>query len=160
MSDLKKADLVLVAVNSPLLCGIYENFELQKSFSSSAKTSDALLEVFTLVFEHLERLSLQLGAIFYARGPGSFTSLKLTHIFLQTLHLHRSVELYCADSFYFNQKAPIKAFGNKYFIKNASEDILIKESQERIEDRFALPLVLEPKDFGTQNTPLYILPPL
>lgn len=87
MNETKKLDLVLIGVNSPTLCGVYENFQLQKSFFSIQRTGDALLEVFTSVSEYLQDKPIR--AIFYARGPGSFTSLKLTHIFLQTLQLDR-----------------------------------------------------------------------
>lgn len=158
MSDEKKIDLVLIGVNSPTLCGVYENLQLQKSFSSSQRTGDALLEVFASVFEYLQDKSIR--AIFYARGPGSFTSLKLTHIFLQTLQLHRGFELYSTDSFYFNENTPIKAFGNKFFLKNSSEEIEIEESYEPLQKEFFLPKVLIPDDFDSRNTPLYILPPL
>lgn len=158
MNDIKKVDLVLIGVNSPTLCGIYENFQLQKSFFSIQRTGDALLEVFTSVYGYLEDKSIR--AIFYARGPGSFTSLKLTHIFLQTLQLHRGFELYSADSFYFNRNAPIKAFGNKFFLKSSSGEIEIEESHQNLEEEFFLPEVLIPDDFDSHNAPLYILPPL
>lgn len=158
MGDEKKVDLVLVSVNSPTLCGIYENLQLQKSFFSIQRTGDALLEVFTSVFEALQDKSIR--AIFYARGPGSFTSLKLTHIFLQTLQLHRGFELYSIDSFYFNNNAPIKAFGNKFFLKNPSGEVEIEQSHQYLEKEFFLPKTLMPDDFDSHNTPLYILPPL
>lgn len=158
MNDAKKVDLILIGVNSPTLCGIYENFQLQKSFFSIQRTGDALLEVFTSVFEYLQDKSIR--AIFYARGPGSFTSLKLTHIFLQTLQLHRGFELYSTDSFYFNQNAPIKAFGNKFFLKNSSGEIEIEESRHHLDQEFCLPKILIPDDFHLHNAPLYILPPL
>ncbi|MDO7253303.1 tRNA threonylcarbamoyladenosine biosynthesis protein TsaB [Helicobacter cappadocius] len=160
MSDLKKADLILIGVSSPMICGVYENFHLKKSFSSTARSADAILEVFNLAFEYLEIFNMELRSIFYAKGPGSFTSLKLVHIFLQTLCLDRNIKLYSVDSFYFNHKSPIKAFGNKYFIKNTSDDIHVQETDEKIDNVFSLPFILEPKHFDTQNIPLYILPPL
>lgn len=158
MDERGRVDLVLVGVNSPTLCGVYENFELQKSFLSTQRTGDALLEIFTSVFEYLEDKPIR--AIFYARGPGSFTSLKLTHIFLQTLQLHRGFELYSTDSFYFNHNAPIKAFGNKFFVKTTPREIQTQESCEHLDEKFFLPEVLLPDDFDSHNTPLYILPPL
>lgn len=158
MNETKKLDLVLIGVNSPTLCGVYENFQLQKSFFSIQRTGDALLEVFTSVSEYLQDKPIR--AIFYARGPGSFTSLKLTHIFLQTLQLHKGFELYSTDSFYFNENAPIKAFGNKFFLKNPSGEIEIEQSHQHLEKEFFLPQTLMPDDFDSHNVPLYILPPL
>ncbi|PAF43199.1 hypothetical protein [Helicobacter sp. 11S02596-1] len=178
----KKVDLVLIAIHSPAKCGIYEDLCLIKTFVSMQKTSDGLLEIFSAVFSYLKERGWELESIFYARGPGSFTSLKLTHIFLQTLALSLGVKLYASDSFYFNQNAPIKAFGNKFFVRQPSGEIQLEEidisknddnpasnasqkhtSQKNARqenDDFFLPQTIDLSAFDSQNAPLYILPPI
>ncbi|PAF49263.1 hypothetical protein BKH41_03145 [Helicobacter sp. 12S02232-10] len=156
----KKIDLVLISVNSPLKCGIYQDLYLRKEFFSIQKTSDGLLEIFSEIFSYLQDQNLDLDSIFYARGPGSFTSLKLTHIFLQTLTLSLGVKLYSSDSFYFNQNAPISAFGNKFFIREDSGGIKLKELKIKKNDNFFLPEKIDLSAFDSQNAPLYILPPI
>ncbi|PAF51659.1 tRNA threonylcarbamoyladenosine biosynthesis protein TsaB [Helicobacter sp. 13S00477-4] len=158
----KKVDLVLLSIHTPIKVGIYKDKKLQKSFLSSKKTGDGLIELFSEIFSYLEGFDLQIESIFYARGPGSFTALKLTHIFLHTLVLSKGVKLYSTDSFYFNQNMPIKAFGNKFFVCTEHRDnIELKDiGMEEIEDCFILPEEICPEAFDTQNTPLYILPPV
>ncbi|PAF43335.1 hypothetical protein [Helicobacter sp. 11S03491-1] len=161
MEDLKQEiDLVLISVNSPLKCGVYRDLKLQKVFSSVQKTGDALMEVFSEIFAYTQKHNLGLRSIFYARGPGSFTSLKLTHIFLQTLALSQSIHLYSTSSFYFNQNAPIKAFGNKYFIRNSLGEIELVPFKQEIPLDFSLPKMIDLNAFDTQNIPMYILPPI
>lgn len=146
-----KNDVILFSSSSPLLCGIYENEELVQSWSFEGKTLDGLIEV-------LQKCP-KIDRVFYARGPGSFTAIKLTHIFLQTLQITQGVELFATESFYFNNNLPIKAFGNQYFVKNASE-IVLQRFEEELEVEFRLPNRLEVGDFCSMNEPLYILPPV
>ncbi|PAF47524.1 hypothetical protein BKH46_03605 [Helicobacter sp. 12S02634-8] len=160
MVSKKRVDVVLIAVDTPIKCGIYEDLTLKMCFERTCKVSDGLLEIFSGVFAYLQARDWVLGRVFYAKGPGSFTALKLTHIFLQTLALSEEIELFSAPSFYFNQSAPIRAFGNKYFIQESSGQISLATTIPMGLSEFLLPERLEPKDFGTQNDPLYILPPI
>lgn len=143
-------NLVLLSCISPILYGIYENGKLIQSFQTAQKTLNVLSEIQLLIKAH------KIKRIFYARGPGNFTAIKLTHLFLQTLQIAEDVELFCVDSFYFNANAPIKAFGNQYFIKE--EEILLKKFEVLPTCEFALPQILFEEDFKTECEPLYVLP--
>lgn len=156
---MKEVDLVLISVNSPVICGIYMELKLAHKFESFEKTSDGLIEIFSKIFEYLKNNDLKLTNIFYAKGPGSFSALKLTHIFLHTLKLEKSFNLFSTDSFYFNKNSPIKAFGNKYFIKNNNSIELIG-GKDLEKNSFNLPLEIFKQDFDSDNNPLYILPPI
>lgn len=153
MHTQKSNDLVLISITSPLLCGIYKQGECIESFSYECKTLDALTDL-------CEKIkSKNIARVFYAKGPGSFTAIKLTHIFLQTLQITQNLELYSLDSFYFNHASPIRAFGNQYFIKE-KQKIVLKSFEEIKPSGFALPQKLRVEDFGRENEPLYILPPV
>ncbi len=95
--------------------------------------------------------------LYFARGPGSFMSIKITYIFLKTLSIVKNVKLKAADGFNFNGSKPIKAVGNLYFIK---EDGVIKTKKMDIvkDERYELPKKLDYKIFSEDNEPLYILP--
>lgn len=151
----KSIDLVLFSVSSPVLCGIYEDLELKEDRSFECKSMDALTEIlYTLRDRKINR-------IFYAKGPGSFTAIKLTHIFLQTLKIASGVEIFSTDAFYFNSNAPIKAFGNQYFVKKENEEIMLESFENGVvEQVFALPQKIHIEDFSIENQPLYVLPPI
>lgn len=173
-----KCDVVLISVNSPILLGIYEDSRLVESFALEGKTSEILPRLFG---EILERRAI--GRVFYANGPGNFSALKLTHIFLQTLQIAANIELFCADSFSFTRDSHINAYGKIHFFKENGE-IKTTHLEESFEARFALPNVLNPVIFDAQDSedsqdsppqcapknaaiffsknclPLYVLPPL
>lgn len=148
---LKSNDLVLISNLSPILCGIYTDGRLVHSFEISKKTLDALVEVFALIRKYNVR------RVFYANGPGSFTAIKLTHIFLQTLQIVEGIELFCTDAFYFNASSPIKAFGNQYFLK-INNNIILESIQDAPLPCFALPSELCERSFSSDCKPLYVLP--
>lgn len=167
-SNEKSTKVVLIACGSPILCGVYDGVFLKSSFFSEEKTSEALIDIYQKLLVYLKEEDLKLKVVYYAKGPGNFTSLKLVHIFLHTLSLTQEIKLFSIDSFYFNQNTPIKAFGNKFFIKKSDGSIELKEytefndNEKKIQKSsiFSLPCRLNPDDFGTQNIPLYVLPPL
>ncbi|WP_305862377.1 hypothetical protein [Helicobacter cholecystus] len=153
MPTQKSIDLVLLSTSSPLICGIYEDLELKERKDYECKTLDALIDLLVFLGER------KIKHIFYARGPGSFTAIKLTHIFVQTLSITKEIELYSTDTFYFNSNSPIRAFGNQYFVKE-DEEIMLR-SLEKVENQeFVLPQKICKEDFSRINKPLYILPPV
>lgn len=115
--------------------------------------------------------------IYYARGVGSLSAIKLTHIFLHTLSLSKNIALHATNSFYFTQSNEIKAFGNmSFFMRDSKIDSKMQnfiesklDSKERIyiaksknanakDCDFRLPKVLKKQDFIESCTPLYITP--
>lgn len=150
-------DLVLIALSPPFLIGVYEDGVLIEEIKEEGRTSEHLPPVFARLLDTYE-----IKTICFARGPGSFMSIKIAYLFLKTLSITKNIELLAADGFYFNNNSPIKAHKNSYFVKEKGE-IKIKHlnipAQERPEGAgFALPKKLIREDFGHEVAPLYVLP--
>lgn len=147
-----RCDIVLISINSNVMVGIYENNNMFENHLECGKTSDVLPNVFNKIFK-----KYKIENIYYANGPGNFSAIKLTHVFLQTLKIIENFGLYCRDSFYFTQDRFINAYGRIYFFK---EEGLIntKKLDEKIETKFSLPRFINKNDFKEDCMPLYILP--
>lgn len=168
MQDL---DIILISIGTPVLCGLYQSkngdLNLFDTIASAEKTLQALPTIFERILpgEHqdCQYQHLKLRRIFYANGPGSFTSLKLTHIFLHTLKILYGIELYATSSFYFTTYPYLKAFGNQYFTQSHDNISLVSVDSvpsEALQTAFHLPQTFNPKDFTQLTQPLYILPPI
>ncbi len=156
-------DLALISLGERVLLGVYQNNSLKASYTSKAKTSEALVEVFLQLFKDFKNLypaSPVIKGVYYAKGPGSFTSLKLTHVFLHTLALIHDFELYSTTGFDFNDNTPILAYANKYFVSKERESLTDFKDLKIVPKDFMLPSFLEKDKFTQLNTPFYILPPI
>ncbi|WP_104744092.1 hypothetical protein [Helicobacter acinonychis] len=156
-------DLVLISLGERVLLGVYQKNFLQASYTSKAKTSEALMEVFSQLFKDFKNLyptPPMVKGVYYAKGPGSFTSLKLTHIFLHTLASIYDFELYSTIGFDFNDNTPILAYANKYFVSKEMESLRDFKDLKVLPKDFMLPPYLEKDKFTQSNTPFYILPPI
>lgn len=143
---------MVIALASPLHVGIYEDDRLIDAYTMQEQTSEALPRLFTTLLTQYEPKGL-----FFAKGPGSFMAIKITYIFLKTLSLSLSIPLYATDGFTFNDGRPIKAMGQRYFIKeNGSITTSLFDIPQ--ESSFSLPHVLEKDLFDTNTEPLYMLP--
>ena len=147
-----RCDIVLISINSNVMVGIYENNNMFENHLECGKTSDVLPNVFNKIFK-----KYKIENIYYANGPGNFSAIKLTHVFLQTLKIIENFGLYCRDSFYFTQDRFINAYGRIYFFKE-EELINTKKLDEKIETKFSLPRFINKNDFKEDCMPLYILP--
>lgn len=145
----KKVDLLLIALSSPLLIGVYENGTLIDNVSSNEKSSEILPVLFEEIFQ-----KYSVEKLFYANGPGSFMAIKVSYIFLKSLSILKDIPLYATDAFYFNQNTPIKAIGKLCFVKVDSK-IITKKFAEVPESKFILPDVLRYEDFSTSTSPNY-----
>jgi len=148
---LKKVDILLIALTSPIKVGIYEDGKLLETIESHEKSSDILPIIFKNIFEKYLPQNL-----FYANGPGSFMAIKVAYIFLKSLSILKNIPLYAVDAFYFNEKQPIKAVGKLYFVKIASE-IKTQKLEQVPEVNFQLPNRLKSNEFSTDTTPLYMI---
>ncbi len=156
-------DLVLISLGDRVLLGVYQNNSLHASYTSKAKTSEALVEVFLQLFKDFKSLyptSPVIKGVYYAKGPGSFTSLKLTHIFLHTLASIYDFELYSTTGFDFNDNTPILAYANQYFVSKEMESLRDFKDLKVLPKDFMLPSYLEKDKFTQSNMPFYILPPI
>lgn len=150
-----QASLVLITDTSGVLCGIYQDSCLIESKKYSLKTLDALISMWMEIGQ-----DYKIDAIFYARGPGSLSALKLLHIFVHTLHIVSGIKIFAVDGFYFNQGKPIKAFGKQYFIKTPQGEMILNQLPQADEANFSLPSVIKKEDFNQIVQPLYIVPPV
>ncbi|GAA6991008.1 tRNA (adenosine(37)-N6)-threonylcarbamoyltransferase complex dimerization subunit type 1 TsaB [Helicobacter pylori] len=154
-------DLVLISLGEGVLLGVYQNNFLCASYTSKSKTSEALVEVFSQLFKDFKNPTLPaIKGVYYAKGPGSFTSLKLTHVFLHTLALIHDFELYSTTGFDFNDNTPILAYANKYFVSKERESLTDFKDLKIVPKDFKLPPFLEKDKFTQLNTPFYILSPI
>jgi hypothetical protein len=143
---------LVIALSSPIYVGVYSDCELIESFVEHNKTSDTLPAIFDNLLKRYEILGL-----YYAKGPGSFMSIKITYIFLKSISIAKSIKLFASDGFLFNDNRPIRALKKVYFIKN-NGTITTKIYKDEIEQRFSLPKRLDKWRFDTDNQPLYHLP--
>jgi tRNA A37 threonylcarbamoyladenosine modification protein TsaB len=96
--------------------------------------------------------------LYFAKGPGSFMAIKVTYLFLKTLHLVKNIPLLATDGFTFNDNNPIKAMGKSYFIKDKNGNISLKVFKDEIKHPFMLPKNLPYESFSEDTLPLYHLP--
>lgn len=116
---------------------------------------------------------IPLNAIYYSRGVGSLSAIKLTHVFLHTLSLSSNIHIHATNSFYFSQTNEIKAFANmSFYLKPDSKHVVITDSNAKeyihiapssINDSLDistlfLPYRLIHNDFLESCTPLYVTP--
>ena len=148
----QECDICLVSIASPILLGIYIDGILTREYEKSGKSSDILPVIFC---EVMDRYTIK--RVFYANGPGNFSALKLTHIFLQTLSIANDIELFCADSFHFTKDSFIEAYGKIHFFKE-NDIIKVARLESKQNAIFALPKVLDSTRFSDICFPLYILP--
>jgi len=145
-------ELVVIAITSPLLLGVYRDGHLIEQLRSTEKTSDILLK---LLMELAERYPYK--RVYYTSGPGSYMAIKLTYITLRSLEILKGLSFVACDAFSLNGQNPIKAMGKLYFIKE-NNTIITKKFDEAVEQRFALPSMLREVTILDDNKPMYILP--
>lgn len=155
---LKRYNLLLISVDSPIMLGIYDNQTLTHSFIKEGKFSETLPFVFSNILRDIGDFD-----IYYANGPGNFSAIKLTHIFLQSLVIAQNgikphkINLFCADSFHFSPSKFINAYGKIHFFKQNGK-ICTTTLESKRQNAFILPKALDFSIFSTQCKPLYILP--
>ncbi|MEE8589605.1 MAG: hypothetical protein V3S80_09710 [Sulfurimonadaceae bacterium] len=142
-------DLVVIALTSPIIIGVYKDRELIETIKSEERSSEVLPELFkTLIAKY------EIDHIIYAKGPGSFMAIKVSFIFLRTLCIVKNISLLATDAFYFNNNAPIKAVGKLYFVKNR-DAIETETLSEAPVMEFTLPQQLILEDFSEETAPFY-----
>jgi tRNA A37 threonylcarbamoyladenosine modification protein TsaB len=147
----KTVDILLIALNSPIKIGIYEDKKLIKTVESEKKSSDVLPLLFRDIFEEY-----RVEKLFYANGPGSFMAIKVAYIFLKSMSILKNIPLFATSAFNFNENRPIKAIGKLHFVKVASE-IKTQKLETAPEVKFTLPAQLDYSEFTTDTAPLYII---
>jgi tRNA A37 threonylcarbamoyladenosine modification protein TsaB len=143
----------VLSLGSPLQIGVYSEGKCIEQHKSEDKTSDALP---VLISSLLKRFTCK--GLFFAKGPGSFMAIKVTYLFLQTLHIVKDIPLYACEGFTCNGNNPIKAVGKRYFVKcfDGSIDTIILDVSPDVP--FVLPHKLPYEAFSLDTEPLYHLP--
>jgi tRNA threonylcarbamoyladenosine biosynthesis protein TsaB len=142
-------DIVIISISTPIKVGLYKDGILFEEIISDEMTSKFLPKFFDEILK-----KYNIDNIIYSKGPGSYMSIKLTYIFLKTLQITKNINILAVDGFYFNQNSPIKAVGNRFFVKE-NDTITIKKAQSS--NLFELPKNLNFSDFSNEIEPLYIL---
>ncbi|NWF66132.1 MAG: hypothetical protein HXX81_01560 [Campylobacterales bacterium] len=145
-------DILIIALNSPILVGVYKNNQLIQYIETSEKTSDCL----PIIFKELSD-SYKINHIYFTKGPGSFMAIKLVYVFLKTVSIVQNIKLFATDGFLFSTGNYIKAHGECYFVKK-NEKIELEVIKETIFVKFELPKLLDTSKFSTDISPMYILP--
>jgi hypothetical protein len=149
---LPRYKLVIIAISSPLIIGVYRDGILIEEIKSDKKTSDILLK---LLMELEKKYNYK--ELIYTNGPGSYMAIKLTYITLRTLEILKDITFVGCDAFSLNGSSPIKAMGKMGFIKEKNS-IVTKKFDEPIVQQFKLPHLLNEIAILDDNKPLYILP--
>lgn len=142
-------EIALVCINSPLYYGVYKDRNLIYEAKKEGKTLDALHAMQC----ELKAKHITPKAVYYARGPGNLSALKLAHTFLHTLEVVEGIELRACDSFDLLGEVAIFAFGKRYFIKrdNEIECVFLDEvlkSSEKSRQNASQNISVGKKDFG------------
>ena len=143
-------EIALVCINSPLYYGVYKDRNLIYEAKKEGKTLDALHAMQC----ELKAKHITPKAVYYARGPGNLSALKLAHTFLHTLEVVEGIELRACDSFDLLGEVAIFAFGKRYFIKrdNEIECVFLDEvlkSSEKSRQNASQNISVGKKDFGS-----------
>ena len=145
----KKIDVLLIALSSPIMVGIYEDSKLIDTIISEEKSSDILATIYKDIFEKYD-----VNRLYFANGPGSFMAIKVAYIFLKSISIIKNIELFATDAFKFNENNPIKAIGKLYFVK-ISQEIKTQKLDTIPTVVFKLPKLLNHNEFSSNTTPLY-----
>ena len=144
-----RVDILLVALSSPILVGVYKDGRLIEKIESDERSSEVLPRIYK---ELLQKYDVK--SFIYANGPGSFMSIKVAYIFLRSLGILRDIPLYAMDAFHFNNGRPIKAVGKLHFVK-IQDKIETQKFDEVIEPSFELPQTLVKEELSTNSAPMY-----
>ncbi|BEG56435.1 Universal bacterial protein YeaZ [Helicobacter sp. NHP21005] len=148
-------------MQEPVKVGVYAlEGGLLRAFEVHKRTNAALIEIFENLLEWLRVQNLTIQALYYAKGPGSFMAMKLTHIFVHAWVLLNPTPLHSALGFAFNENSPIKAFGKSFYVCEGGQVALKTFESPPKCAQMDLPPVLNPHIFTTDNEPLYFLPPI
>ncbi len=139
--------------------GVYVQNELCYSLSSTKQASLALTTLFGYVAKWIACRNYTLRTLYYATGPGSFTAMKLVHVFVHTLAITQNLKLYGALGFVFNAYQPIRAFGKSYYVYHQGTICLSPLESPKVQT-MQLPVLLKPNLFDADPKPLYLLPPV
>ncbi|NQY23546.1 MAG: hypothetical protein HRT41_05905 [Campylobacteraceae bacterium] len=143
----------VISIAKPIQIGLYENYNLIKTYDEEGKSSDILPSSLKSIFKKYD-----INEIYYVNSPGSYMAIKVAYVFLKTLCIVKDIEFFASFGFHFNENSPIKALGKKYFFYKNNEIITDFLHKECTIAQFLLPKVLNTKLFSKNTLPIYNLP--
>ena len=147
----KRVDILLVALASPILVGVYEDGALIEEIRSHQRSSEALPGIYEALLKKYE-----IDSFIYTNGPGSFMSIKVAYIFLRSLGILKDIPLYAMDAFCCNGNRPIKAVGKLHFVK-IQDKIETRKFDEVQRNSFELPKTLDKRQISSDSAPMYVI---
>ena len=145
----ERVDILLIALSTPILVGVYRDGTLLERIESRERSSEALPRIYKELLHRYE-----ISSFIYANGPGSFMSIKVAYVFLRSLSILKEIPLYAADAFDFNGSRPIKAVGKLHFVK-IHDKIETQKFEEVFEPSFEVPQTLDTVKISSNSTPMY-----
>jgi tRNA A37 threonylcarbamoyladenosine modification protein TsaB len=94
--------------------------------------------------------------LLYARGPGSFTGLKLSYLFCKSFAFVREIPFLAASSFALNGDREVLAHGRRRFVKNG-DTIAVEISDAPFKESLTPPKTLDLRVFDERTLPVYVL---
>lgn len=150
VAHIKQVEIIVVALTTPVLVGIYENGNLIQKFVSdeNEKAGDFLISKFDEILQIYE-----IKSVIYANTPGSFMGIKLSYVILKTLSTALNFPLFAISGFELNNFSPIRANKNLSFVYHDGEIVL-----EKCEPKaFELPQTLSNLNKNSDILPNYII---
>ena len=147
---IKQVEILVVALTTPVLIGIYENGNLIQKFISdeNEKAGDFLISKFDEILQ-----IYKIKSVIYANTPGSFMGIKLSYIILKTLSLSLNFQVFAVSGFELNNFSPIRANKNLSFVYKNGE-ICIEKSESK---PLNLPQTLSNLNKNSDILPNYII---
>ena len=143
---MKQVDLLVIALNSPLLIGVYEDDKLIETLSYDEHASDALITALS----HLSK-KYNFSKIIYANTPGSFMGLKVAYVTLKSYCVAKDCKLYGVSGFELNEGGAIRANKSFCFVLENGE-VVLKKSEPC---SFVLPQNLQNLNLSLNSEPIY-----
>ena len=142
---MKQVDLLVIALNSPLLIGVYEDDKLIETLSYDEHASDALITALS----HLSK-NYNFSKIIYANTPGSFMGLKVAYVTLKSYCVAKDCKLYGVSGFELNEGGAIRANKSFCFVLENGEVVLRKTDPTS----FSLPQSLQNLNLSSTSEPI------
>jgi tRNA A37 threonylcarbamoyladenosine modification protein TsaB len=152
---MREVEVLVIALATSSHMGVYEEGVLIDRLQGSGKTSHEL----PLQFAAL-RQKYAIKTLIYVNGPGSFMSIKVAYIFLKSYAVAQGIALKGVDAYHFNAGSPIKAVGNKYFVKTDNGIVIrnLEKSEILSIKDFSLPNGITHLVFSPTSEPIYSIP--
>ncbi len=147
----KHIDLLIIALSSPVIIGVYERGELAKKIKSDGRASEFLIEFLADINAD------EIASITYTNTPGSFMGLKVSYQILRVFCEVKNIAFCAVSGFELNGGGAIRANKTLSFLPQSGDgdEILIGRATP---SPFELPRNLAGLNKSPDTLPRYIIP--